>query len=573
MGDIANPERKKPRSRTSSDVKRDSMGICAPSKLSDELPRVSSPHDGTRAQPGGLKGGREMLTASEMEGPTGTRITTHPRRGLTRTNTTHYMRVHEAAMAEIFRAGTGTVGLRNLGNTCYMNACVQALCHTVGLADYFLGYDWQTEINDSNPLGYGGRLARAFGTLLEEMWSSQPSAVAPARFKRMMGHVAPMFAGNEQHDTQELLTFLLDALHEDLNRCRSKPYVEAVECHRRQDEDKCAAKAWRGYLLRDRSIIVDLFQGQLRSTVRCATCGYATVKFDPFMYLSVPVPAAATATLEECIEQFSAEEVLDGDNAWYCAKCKARVTATKTLELWKPPPVLVVHLKRFSVDERGRARKLTTNVTFPLTDLDLEPMCKSPQRDPPLYDCYSVVNHRGSVNAGHYTAFARNRVDCGWYDYNDARVSLVGSPEPVQTSDAYVLFFARVVLVETDAARVSSSSVSSSSRRRKRVPRLFDRTKASRQTDAGCGVLGPPSFLVRRQSISLPHLWPHYHDDQADPLIEPYHTSVNIKQTQLQTTQLPRVGSLSPTTSEPQRTTKKQRRTSPRASCKTSRTL
>lgn len=545
------------------------MGICAPSKLTDELPRVSSPHDGTRAQPG-LKGGREALTTTELEAPTSTRITTHPRR-ISRSNTTHYMRVHEAAMAEIFRAGTGTVGLKNLGNTCYMNACVQALCHTVGLADYFLGYDWQTEINESNPLGCGGRLARAFGTLLEEMWSSHPSAVAPALFKRMMGRVAPMFAGNEQHDAQELLTFLLDALHEDLNRCRTKPYVEAVECHRRQDEDKCAAKAWRGYLLRDRSIIVDLFQGQLRSTVRCATCGYATVKFDPFMYLSVPVPAAATATLEDCIEQFSAQEVLNGDNAWYCAKCKARVAATKTLELWKPPPVLVVHLKRFSVDENGRARKLTTNVTFPLTDLDLEPMCKSPQRDPPLYDCYSVVNHRGSVNAGHYTAFARNRVDCGWYDYNDARVSLVGSPDPVQTSDAYVLFFARIVLVETDAGRVSSSSLSS--RRRKRVQRLFDRSKTSRRTDAaaGSGGLAPPSFLVRRQSISLPHLWPHYHDDQAESLIDHYHTSVNIKQKQLQTTELPAAASLSPTS--PPQTTKKQRRTSPRASFTTSRTL
>ncbi|KAJ8601262.1 hypothetical protein CTAYLR_003279 [Chrysophaeum taylorii] len=406
---------------------------------------------------------------------------------MNRADTTHYTRVHEAAMAEIFRSGNGVVGLRNLGNTCFMNACLQSLCHAVGLADYFLGYEWHAEINASNPIGFGGELAKAFGELMEAMWSqSARTSIVPVEFKAAMSRCAPMFAGHEQHDAHELLTFLLDALHEDLNRCESKPYVEAVECDG-TDQDECAAEAWAGYLKRDRSIIVDLFQGQLRSSVGCARCGHKCVKFDPFQYLSVPVVKSGV-DIEQCIEDFSAEERLDGDNAWSCAACRQRVRASKRLELWKLPPLLVIHLKRFDFDTRGRAAKVETYVDFPLVDLDLSAYCQSPQRDIPLYDCFAVINHHGHAGGGHYTAFARNRVDNAWYHYNDANVTRVQDIDEVKTSDAYVLLYSRVVFDQT-----SSSG------------RSFSRLRPQRSQSGDS-----PGIIVRRQSISLPHLWPHF---------------------------------------------------------------
>lgn len=82
-----------------------------------------------------------------------------------------------------------------------MNACLQSLAHTVGLADYFLGYEWQSEINESNPLGFGGRVARAFGQLMEAIWM-QKAPIAPVTFREALVTSAPMFAGNEQHDAQ-----------------------------------------------------------------------------------------------------------------------------------------------------------------------------------------------------------------------------------------------------------------------------------------------------------------------------------------------------------------------------------
>lgn len=408
-------------------------------------------------------------------------------RRLTRSNTTHYIRVHEAAMAEIFRAGSGLCGLHNLGNTCYMNACLQSLAHVTSLSDYFLGYEWHREINAKNSLGFGGRVALAFGELIEAMWTSRnASALSPSAFKRTLSQCSPMFAGRDQHDAHELLTVLLDSLHEDLNRCKAKGKMKEIECDGK-DEEKKAAEAWAGYLERDRSIIVDIFQGQLKSTV-IGACGHKSVSFDPFMYLSVPLVSSGSSRapldVEQCVEDFSTEENLD--EKWFCEKCKKRVRASKTIELWKLPPVLIIHLKRFSFDSRGRSNKISTLVDFPLSDLDLTSICKSPQRDLPLYDCFAVINHHGDFGtSGHYTNFAKNRVDGRWRKYNDSRVSDVARLSDIKSKDAYVLFYSRIVDNSSDRS-ISSAS---------------PRTAA------------PPAVIVRRQSISLPHLWPHYRDE------------------------------------------------------------
>ena len=53
--------------------------------------------------------------------------------------------------------------------------------------------------------------------------------VSPRGFKSKIGRFAPQFSGYQQHDSQEFLAFLLDGLHEDVNRIKKKPYVEVRE--------------------------------------------------------------------------------------------------------------------------------------------------------------------------------------------------------------------------------------------------------------------------------------------------------------------------------------------------------
>lgn len=186
----------------------------------------------------------------------------------------------------------GLRGLQNLGNTCFMNSALQCLSNTPELKDYFVSRVFESEINAENPLGNGGQLAQQFGKLIQHIWSGSRDTVVPRDFKSALSRFAPQFSGYAQQDTQELLAFLLDGLHEDLNRIKKKPYIEAPDWEGGGLEEmvQFAKRQWEIYKMRNDSVIVDLFQGQYRSTLICPVCTKVSVKFDPFMYLTLPLP-------------------------------------------------------------------------------------------------------------------------------------------------------------------------------------------------------------------------------------------------------------------------------------------
>lgn len=134
---------------------------------------------------------------------------------------------------------------------------------------------YKTELNPDNPLGMNGQVAEAFGQLIQRMWSRNNSgAVAPREFKQALSKFAPSFSGYGQQDSQELLAFLLDGIHEDLNRIKKKPGTNAPDWNGGGDQElvDMARVCWEQYRSRNNSVIVDLFQGQYRSTVVCPDC-------------------------------------------------------------------------------------------------------------------------------------------------------------------------------------------------------------------------------------------------------------------------------------------------------------
>ncbi|KAE9585339.1 putative ubiquitinyl hydrolase 1 [Lupinus albus] len=593
----------------------------------------------------------------------------------------------------------GLTGLHNLGNTCFMSSAIQCLAHTTKLVDFFLG-DYRKEINYENPLGMNGELALAFGDLLRRLWVPGARPVSPRTFKSKLANFAPQFCGYSQHDSQELLAFLLDGLHEDLNRVKRKPYHEVKDADGRPD-DELAEEYWRNHLARNDSIVVDLCQGQFRSTLVCPMCKKVSITFDPFMYLSLPLPSTMMRTmtltvmstdgitmpsiititvpergtlrdligalsascslgddetllvaeiyknrifrfLEEpseslvdirdqdklaayrlqkdneasslvvfvhelaekyyfsgkegfdyrpfgipvmarlssisggddvrreflklicpfmmsnedilddcdkeedaskkltednelgettssaavisdedsnsetddfefylplgignvkiklneplpftelpgmlqvfvlwsdkmlkkydkyhlnllpevltpqlltkrtqeslsfykCLEAFLKEEPLGPEDMWYCPTCKNPQQATKKLDLWRLPEILVVHLKRFSYS-RFFKNKLETFVDFPINDLNLSSyIAYRNNQSLNRYMLYAISCHYGGLGGGHYTSFVRYGHDT-WYEFDDSRVVPV-SEETIKTSAAYVLFYKKV---------------------------------------------------------------------------------------------------------------------------------
>ncbi|XP_014800127.1 PREDICTED: ubiquitin carboxyl-terminal hydrolase 8 isoform X2 [Calidris pugnax] len=335
-------------------------------------------------------------------------------------------------------SGPALTGLRNLGNTCYMNSILQCLCNAPHLADYFNRNLYQDDINRSNFLGHKGEVAEEFGVIMKALWTGQYKYISPKDFKITIGKINDQFAGYSQQDSQELLLFLMDGLHEDLNKADNrKRYKEENNDH--LDDFRAAELAWHKHKQLNESIIVALFQGQFKSTVQCLTCHKKSRTFEAFMYLSLPLASSSKCTLQECLRLFSKEEKLTDNNRFYCSHCKTRRDSLKKIEIWKLPPVLLVHLKRFSYDGRWK-QKLQTSVDFPLETLDLSQYVIGPKNNLKRYNLFSVSNHYGGLDGGHYTAYCKNASKQRWFKFDDHEVSEISSSS-VKSSAAYILFY------------------------------------------------------------------------------------------------------------------------------------
>jgi ubiquitin carboxyl-terminal hydrolase 2/21 len=152
-----------------------------------------------------------------------------------------------------------------------------------------------------------------------------------------------------------------DIKHSD-NISAISPEVQLMNKKVAREESR---KAWNSYLTLNDSVVTDIFAGQLQSTIECLTCRNKSFCFDPFLDLSVPIPKGkdirgnwrrsttviepTTCPLEECIEKFTGEEILDDDNMFTCSKCMEKRKCTKKLSIYKYPRVLVTFFSHMHI--------------------------------------------------------------------------------------------------------------------------------------------------------------------------------------------------------------------------------
>ena len=289
---------------------------------------------------------------------------------------------------------------------------------------------------------------------------NESTAVHPAQFKMACGSINSLFKDRQQQDCQEFCQFLLDGLHEDLNQCGNNPPLkelspEAEKMRETMPMRIASSIEWERYLTTDFSVVVDLFQGQYASRLKCKVCGHTSTTYQAFSVLSVPVPKTKSCTIYDCFNEFTKLETLEKDELWNCPHCKMRQPSTKQILITRLPNNLIIHLKRFD----NMLNKNNVFVHYP-HELDLTSFWVSDyngempkdngvslplrgQKPPFRYNLFAVASHSGTLYGGHYTSFV-DKGSLGWCNFDDVSWRKIKRENEYITPNAYVLFYRRV---------------------------------------------------------------------------------------------------------------------------------
>jgi ubiquitin carboxyl-terminal hydrolase 8 len=329
--------------------------------------------------------------------------------------------------------GKGETGLSNVGNTCYVNSCIQCLSHTYELTELL---DDATVLNRIKDIPESILLLE-WNKLRNLMWS-QNCSIAPFGFLHAIQRVASikkqhLFSGYQQNDLQEFLLFLMDCFHASFSR----EIIMKCDTNRKDEISKQCYDMIEKMYSKDYSEIVHLFYGIYVSKISSMdTNEQLSIHPEPFFILSLTIPNATNViTLYDCMNAFCHYETISGENAWYNETLNIKQNVNKEITFWSFPTILIVHLKRW--DYRGRKNNAFVDIPF---TLDLSKYVKNASY---VYDLYGVCDHNGNVSGGHYTANVC-LANGGWYNFNDDSVTKM-EEKNVISSKAYCLFFRKKI--------------------------------------------------------------------------------------------------------------------------------
>jgi ubiquitin carboxyl-terminal hydrolase 8 len=333
----------------------------------------------------------------------------------------------------------GLTGLANLGNTCFINSCIQILSHTYELNEFLNKEEYKKKLQKK----FDTTLLIEWDSLRQMMWSEN-CIVSPGKFIKTIRKLSQikgidLFSGYSQNDLPEFLLFIVDCFHNSLAR----PVVMNITGTISTDTDKLAQDCFemiKKMYTKEYSEIWNMFYGvHISQLISIEDNSILSSSPEPFFMINLSIPSDnKSPTLIDCFDLYVEGETLDGENAWFNESTGKKQDVKKSMVYWSLPNVLVIDLKRISPINHNHKNQIL--VDFPLDDLNLSKYVVGYKKDSYVYELYGICNHFGNTMGGHYTSFVKN-ANGKWYHFNDTNVNEVTDLNKLISPKAYCFFY------------------------------------------------------------------------------------------------------------------------------------
>ena len=352
------------------------------------------------------------------------------------------------------------IGLNNIGATCYMNATLQCLSHTLKLSNYFLNPKHENFINSEENI-----LSKSYLEVLKKLWiksyNNYQSNYSPNDFKNKISEMDPLFQGIQANDSKDLINFILQQLHLELNKNKYHNNVHNNTIIINQNDEQNVLRYFlEDYKKNHCSIISDLFYGIIETKTECLLCKQRNQFngiFNPFYSFNFQIISFIIFPLEEirkikyeiyncnevnlndCFDYYEKEEIMQGDNSMWCKYCGQNTSSKYRTLIYSSPEYFILILNR------GKGNIYNVKLHFQeIIDISKYVQMKGSQTL--IYQLYAIVTHLGpSSMSGHFISFCKSPIDNMWYKYNDSLVDCIGKSfnDIHEFGCPYILFYER----------------------------------------------------------------------------------------------------------------------------------
>ena len=336
-------------------------------------------------------------------------------------------------------------GLNNVGLTCYMNSTLQCLLHIPELSYYFLNIYIQFKADHSTIIKKTeskGRISAEYYSMVKEIFSNSydwlgRNSFSPKKFNDLISKLNPQFSKYESNDAKDLIIYLLQEMHEELNYLGGEKLKSIPKCNQLSE-----ANAFNFfYEVNSKlnfSIISYLFWGIVKQTTICSGCHNYLYNYQYYQYLSFPLYEYAHKefNLYRGLKDYISEETLKGDNQFYCQICKRLRDAKIYSKIYYTSRYLLINFD-YGKNKKYSPNKIGFGAIICLTDEFLA--IKTAETN---YELIAVSTHLGSSgNSGHYITYCKDtsKENC-WYKFNDSIVTKCDF-EDTKKNSPYLLLF------------------------------------------------------------------------------------------------------------------------------------